>query len=178
MKSHKAMTTFELLIALTIASLITIAATPMLADVLMNSRMNKSVNDLFHSLHWARQNANITGTMTVVCGSSDGTHCTSRSAQNTGWLVFTNHDGAEPPHLDPGDHIIRSISMAEGVSVTANRDAFAMRPFGLRSTNGTITWCDRRGPDQARAIVVSFTGKPRIRSAQTGGAELRCPNTL
>ena len=178
MKSHKAMTTFELLIALTIASLIAMAATPMLADVLMNARMNNSVNELFHSLHWARQNANITGTMTVVCGSNDGIRCTSRSIRNSGWLVFTNHDNAEPPQLDPGDRIVRSISMAPGVSVRANRDAFAMRPFGLRSTNGTITWCDRRGPENARAIVVSLTGKPRIRSAQSGGTKLRCPDVF
>ena len=59
-------------------------------------------------------------------------------------------------------------------SITANRRLFEFRPFGRRSTNGTVTFCDRRGAEQARAVVVSFTGRPRVTRNGSGMAALIC----
>jgi type IV fimbrial biogenesis protein FimT len=60
--------------------------------------------------------------------------------------------------------------------MTGNRIRFSYRPFGRRSTNGTVTYCDDRGADAARAVIVSYTGRPRTASLAPGGKPLRCPD--
>ena len=46
--------------------------------------------------------------------------------------------------------------------ITSNRLAYSFRPYTQGVVNGTIMFCDARGPDHARAIIVSHTGRPRI----------------
>ena len=46
--------------------------------------------------------------------------------------------------------------------IRSNRSYFEFRPFLRRSTNGTISFCDARGPSSARRVIVSFTGRPRV----------------
>jgi type IV fimbrial biogenesis protein FimT len=58
--------------------------------------------------------------------------------------------------------------------ITANRRSFAFRPFEIRSTNGTLIFCDRRGPEFARAVIISYTGRPRTYPAAGLGKPFSC----
>ena len=62
-------------------------------------------------------------------------------------------------------------------TITANRASFQFRPFFWRSTNGTVTFCDERGVAAARAVIVSYTGRPRV-SDRGPGRALTCANPL
>jgi type IV fimbrial biogenesis protein FimT len=165
-------TLIELMLALSVLAIISIATIPGLSTLIYNVRMSSSVNELIHSLHGARQNARVTGFTTTVCSSRDGKQCQTDDQWEKGWLVFANSDADVPPQVDADELILDVRGPVHNMHISANRRAFIMRPFGLRSTNGTLTWCDRRGSDYARAVVVSFTGKPRIDSA----AASNCPN--
>ena len=63
----------------------------------------------------------------------------------------------------------------ESGTIIANRADFVFRAFEARSTNGTLTFCDRRGSDAARAIIVSYTGRPRVATVTAGKKPLKCP---
>jgi type IV fimbrial biogenesis protein FimT len=136
--------------------------------------MQNNVNELMHSLYTARQNANTTGISTALCGSSDGRQCSTTGEWTQGWLLFANNDDDEPPRIDAGEAVLTRSRLSPQLHLYANRDAFVMRPFGLRNTNGTLVWCDRRGATDARAVIVSFTGKPRSSSTAAGGQPLQC----
>ncbi len=176
MNRQTAITLIELMLALSVLAIISIATIPGLSTLIYNVRMSSSVNGLIHSLHNARQNARVTGIATAVCSSSDGKQCQTDNQWEKGWLVFANSDADEPPQVDADELILEVRGPIRNMHISANRHAFIMRPFGLRSTNGTFTWCDRRGSDYARAVVVSFTGKPRINSAAASNSPVDCPN--
>ncbi len=42
--------------------------------------------------------------------------------------------------------------------------------------NGTLVFCDRRGPMQARAIIINIAGRPRIATRDSDNRPLRCPS--
>jgi hypothetical protein len=58
-------------------------------------------------------------------------------------------------------------------TIVSNRPFYELRPAG-RSTNGTVVFCDRRGAAAARAVIVSFTGRPRVDTRDADGRPLRC----
>jgi len=176
MQHQSAMTLLELLLALAILSIVFVTAVPGLDTLLMNVRMQNNVNELMHSLYNGRQNANATGTSTALCGSNDGRQCSTTGDWTRGWLLFANADDDDPPRIDPGETVLAGNQLSAQLRLYANRDAFVMRPFGLRNTNGTLVWCDRRGAADARAVIVSFTGKPRSSSTTAGGLPLTCPD--
>jgi hypothetical protein len=41
--------------------------------------------------------------------------------------------------------------------------------------NGTVTFCDTRGPAAARAVIISYTGRPRVSDRGPGRRPLVCP---
>ena len=49
-----------------------------------------------------------------------------------------------------------------GILIVANRRGFTLRSTELRATNGTLIICDARERAEARAIVVSYNGRPRV----------------
>jgi len=58
-------------------------------------------------------------------------------------------------------------------TVTSNRPYYEFRPR-RRSTNGTTVFCDRRGSAAAKAVIVSYTGRPRVDRVDADGRPLRC----
>jgi type IV fimbrial biogenesis protein FimT len=174
MKNQHATTLIELLIALSMLAMLTIAAVPGLTSLIQKIRMDNDVNGLIHSFHRARQNALVSGIPTPVCCSSSGNQCDIGCDWADGWLVFANADGDEPPVIDPGESVLESGRLSANLRIQANRQAYIMRPFGLRSTNGTLTFCDARGTSHARAVIVSYTGKPRVSNTSASGKPLVC----
>ena len=72
-----------------------------------------------------------------------------------------NIDADTPPRVDPGERVLDVGGPFASGTITANRQVFRFRPFETRSTNGTLTFCDRRGVERSRSVVVSYTGRPR-----------------
>ena len=176
MERTAGITLIELMITLAVLAIISIAAVPGFSSVIHNIRMSNNVNELVHSLHRAKQNARVTGIATAVCISADGQQCQTNGGWENGWLVFANTDADDPPHVDPNERILGVRGPVPNMRIFGNRRAFIMRPFGHRATNGTLIWCSRFGAGYARAIVVSYTGKPRISSTDSRGREYVCPD--
>jgi len=173
---HSATTLLELLAALAILSILSFVAIPGLSAWLGNLKMTSNVKQLIHSFHMARQNALTTGIATIVCSTSNGYQCQGASDWSDGWLVFANNDKDEPPHVDNGEKILETTRPAGNPLIFSNRRAYVLRPFGLRSTNGTITFCNRQTAAPQKAVIVSYTGKPRSSDIASGAATPDCLN--
>ncbi len=58
--------------------------------------------------------------------------------------------------------------------VTANRYSFAFRTTVLRTTNGTLIFCDKARLASPVALIVSYTGRPRVSRIDRSGKPYKC----
>jgi type IV fimbrial biogenesis protein FimT len=175
----------ELLTAITIGGVLLGIAVPNFSGVVQDVRRVAVVNELLADLQLARGEALKRAQTVIVCPSLDGTACVQHSigAQwdwSAGWLTLVNLEGSMTvPVVNAGDLVLRfTPNDHTGVRVKANQRGMAYRPFNTAlSTPGTLTICDARSAadaTQARAIVVSATGRPRVSRKSPSGATLDC----
>ena len=90
-------------------------------------------------------------------------------------MLFVNTDGRRPPRRAANEPLLLAHQPALTGTIRANRQLFEFRPFGRRSVNGTVTFCDERGAASAKAVIVSYTGRPRVSKRGPGRRRLTCP---
>ncbi len=175
MNRCRGVTLLELLIVLMVAGVLAAAAVPGLGAFILNARRTADVNGFVTAVQLARSEAFKRGRTVVLCKTADGTHCGGSDVDfDQGWMVFVNDGSESPPRRDADEPQLYAYRPEMAGSITANRRLFEFRPFGRRSTNGTVTFCDRRGAGQARAVIVSFTGRPRVTRSGPGLRPLTC----
>jgi type IV fimbrial biogenesis protein FimT len=168
------MTLMELLVILALIVVLATLGGPALGKLAMDARMTAQVNRFVHGIHLARQEAHKRVQYVALCKSPDGQTCAHHRSWGEGWIVFVNRDRDDPPRVDAGEPVLLvNPAFADG-TVAGNRQAFVFRPFRRRSTNGTLVFCDRRGPDSARAVIVSYTGRPRVSTRTASNKFLKC----
>jgi type IV fimbrial biogenesis protein FimT len=164
----------DLLATLTVVAILLTVGIPWIGDLLLNAHMTTHVNQLIRDVHLAKQAAHRRMRTVAICKSSDGRQCRRGGRWKSGWLVFVNTDRDNPPVVDAGERILSTHPGDAASRIGANRNHFIFRPFETRSTNGTVTFCDRRGPARARAVIVSYTGRPRVSTTGPRGRALVC----
>ena len=163
MKSrNQAFTLYELLLTLLLAGIILSIAMPSFSANLARQRQRVEINALFHAIHQARKESIMRRKVVSLCPSTNGKNCVAGKNWSTGWILFENKDRDSPPRVDPGEPVLVSHRVSEHVRITANRGAFTLRATFLRATNGTLVFCDENGRIDPRALVVSYTGRPRV----------------
>lgn len=174
-RRHQGVTLIELIIALSIVAILTSISAPSLVNWQRNSERSAAITNFWHAIFLARSEAIKRNSVVVLCKSSDGQQC-SNSASNwaNGWLVFENIDHDEPAQVDAGEPVLHVYNDAKGMSIRSNRPAFSFRPFAQGSVNGTIVFCDARGDQSARAIIISHTGRPRESAKDASNHALHC----
>lgn len=170
------LTLIELLLTLMLLAVLAVTAVPAFANLMLNQRMTSQVNHLIHGIHLAKRSAYQFMADVTLCKSPDGLQCAPAAPWQSGWIVFVNDDRDRPPRVDPGERVLETGGAFESGTINANRIDFVFRPFETRSTNGTLIFCDRRGAEQARAVVVSYSGRPRVARRGPGDTPLACPS--
>ena len=169
------LTLIELLLTLTVVAIIALAGVPVFRDMQLNQRMTARINGFVHTVFMAKQTAHTRLSEIVICKSPSGRACNHRANWSDGWLLFDNADRDNPPTIDEGEAILATWPGFPYGNIRANRRAFIFRPFEIRSTNGTLVFCDSRGPAFAKAVIISYTGRPRIALTRADGSPLKCP---
>src|SRR5215831_4963204 len=134
------------------------------------------INDFVHAVHFARSEAIKRNSTVSICRSSDGSTCANSAADwNSGWIVFENLDGDQPADTDPGEPILLRHDRIRTGSFTSNRVSFSFRAFSQGDVNGTLVFCPSKGSAKdARAIIISHTGRPRTSDRDAEGKALKC----
>lgn len=169
------MTLIELLLTVALVAMLMSLAVPGFANLLLDARMTDQVNALVHGIHLGKQSARIRLSDIALCKSLDGQNCAHDRAWHDGWILFENRDRDHPPSVGPDEPVLAAGAPYADGTITANRLHFVFRPFVIRSTNGTLTFCDRRGDAAARALIISPTGRPRTAGTGPGNRKLSCP---
>ena len=165
---------YELIVTtLVIATLVSLGV-PSFSTILARQRQRVEVDALFHAIHLARKESIMRRRVVSLCPSEDGASCKPGKDWSNGWIMFENSDRDSPPRVDAGEALLQHHQVRANVRIRANRKGFTLRSVFLRATNGTFIVCDRGGRIPARALVVSYTGRPRVASHTTSGEPYSC----
>lgn len=176
MRNALGVTLIEMLTTLTVMGVLGALAAPGFNTLLRDSARTAAVNDFFHALFLARSESIKRGEIVSLCRSQDRETCAHRGIEWTaGWLVFVNSDRDELPERDPGEAVLAVYDGWPNGRITSNRLAYSFRPHIQGVVNGTIVFCDARGSEHARAIIISHTGRPRVARRDSSGRALECP---
>lgn len=171
---HYGFSLYELLVTISVAAVVLALGIPSFADVLAKQRQRAEVNALFHAVHLAKKESVVRNRVVSVCASRDLEQCDSTTDWSGGWLIFDNLDRDEPPAVDPGEAILHRHTVDSRVQLRSNRRGYTFRSTQKRATNGTIVACDRNGLISPRALVISYTGRPRITGENRYGSPYNC----
>lgn len=168
------MSLWELLVTLALAVALAALAIPGLTALTLDNRRVADINAFVTAVQLARSEAAKRGQPVLLCKTADTARCGGPGVSwHSGWMVFVNEDDAEPPRRSAGEPLLFVYRPGSEGPISGNRTTFRFRAFLWRSTNGTITFCDRRGSPSARAVIVSYTGRPRV-SDRGPGRPLAC----
>lgn len=175
MARNAGFTLWELMLAIAIAATLLGLAVPALGEFLLDARRTADVNAFVLAVQVARSEAAKRGRPVVVCQTVDRRACAGPELRyDAGWMVFVNEDGASPLARSADEPLLLAYVPEMTGTIAANRAAFEFRPGMRRSVNGTVTFCDRRGAAAARAVIVSYTGRPRVDTVAPDGSPLAC----
>jgi type IV fimbrial biogenesis protein FimT len=167
-------TLYELLLTLALVSILVSLSVPAFSKMLARSRQVTELNGLFHAIHLARKESIRRRQVMTVCASSDGQSCLADQDWSSGWILFNNADRDSPPQVDPAESVMLSHRVDESIRIVANRRAFTLRATYRRATNGTVVVCDRQERVPPRALVISYTGRPRVAAERPDGTPYSC----
>ncbi len=172
-RSH-GFTLYELLITVILIALISSLAIPSFAGSIARQRQRVEIDALFHAIHLARKESIMRRKVVSLCPSRDGQQCSASRDWSDGWLMFENKDRDSPPRIDANEPILLNHRVSDQVRISANRKGFTLRATFRRATNGTFVFCDPANRINPRALVISYTGRPRVARHTTKGELYSC----
>ena len=148
---------------------------PSFRTAILNNSRTAQVNEFVGVLSLARSEAAKRGFRVTVCRRLNDTTCATdtTSIWENGWIVFIdqNRDNI----IDAGEEVLKIYSpIPNDFTLRGNvfSKSIAYLPNGVGSEAGTFRLCDSRGVDQARFVVISMTGRVRVREKESGDT---CP---
>ena len=165
---------YELVGTIAVVAVVLSLGIPSFGHLVAEHRQRVAVDALFHAIYLARKESIVRRREVTLCPSADGEQCLSGSDWSAGYILFANVDRDSPARRDPGEPLIRRWITSSHNLIVANRLSFSFRSTALRATNGTFILCDKSRRAAARALIVSYTGRPRVRRFEDQGSPRQC----
>ena len=172
--SRRGYSLYELVMTLAVFAITLTLGIPSFGAIVANHRLRVEVDQLFHAIHHARKESVVRRRVVTICPTVDGEQC--GEDWSAGWMMFVNIDRDWPARRETNEPVIKWLPVAAENRIVANRRSFSLRSVDLRATNGTLIFCDRAGRARPRALVVSYTGRPRVAYEDRRGRPYSCPD--
>lgn len=169
-------TLIEMLVTVAIVAILAAVAVPSYDGLMNNNKQKSALNSFLGELHYARSEAVKRSRQIMLCPSSDASSCSSSASWTNGWIIFIDDDRDDV--RDNDEELLRIASTLDsGLAFATTPDIanhIRYRPNGLAMETGTLTLCDPRGSDLAKAIIINATGRPQISEHNQIGGALTC----
>ncbi len=168
---------FDLIVTSAVAGVLSLGAVGM-NSLVQDTRMTAMTNQLVGDLSLTRSEAIKRGFPISLCTSTTGSECQGSNDWSVGWIMFSDLNGNGK--LESGESVlhvqqvtaIKSLHFGAWGPGTGRWVTYGVD--GTTKQNGTFTFCDGRGADKAKAVILLGTGRPRVTSASSGGDALSC----
>jgi len=185
----------ELMVVMAIVTIMATIAVPSFMTMSRDSRLAVKHNDFLGTLNLARNEAVTRGRSVTICKWGVNDDCNGQEWED-GWIVFVdiNRNGivdssvdTDGDGVDDSSEIIRvypplsNNNTLRGINTAANRIVFTSQ--GMLPAIGKLTFCDSRGANHARGLILSRSGQARIArdsdnngTRDDNGVDLVCPS--
>lgn len=175
--SCRGVTLIELLVAMSVLSILLAVGVPSFSQFTVNTRLNSYANTMFSHMALARSEAVKRNMRVAICKSSDGSTCASSDDWSQGWIVFVDLDNNAS--IDSGEQVITTMpALPTGFSFSGNgnvSDYISYDAQGVPKLTsggfqaGTIILCPvvPAVAGNGRSIILSGSGRSRITKITT-----------
>ncbi|WP_223787581.1 GspH/FimT family pseudopilin [Marinicella meishanensis] len=157
-------TLIELIIALSMLAILSAYAIPNYRTFQLNQSMTHEINRLVATINHARNQSIIAQQSVVLCATASELGCDGNSQWHAGWMAFVDHN--QNRVFDGSD---RLLLQEHGMADSLRAQASVYRPYirfdrtGFApGANQTIRFCDQRGAEYGKAVIISNVGRPRL----------------
>lgn len=159
-KANRGFTLLELMVSLTIVSILAGIAIPNFNDFIVQMRVDNEIYHLHRMLLIARNAAINNGQKTILCPLDNGSQCTSQWQNELS--VFTDFNNNKL--LDANETVIikrPAITKDDVLIYGKGRNKVTFKPTGQLSglANGTFRYCPKDYENHSRGIIVARSGR-------------------
>lgn len=169
-------TLLELVYGISLAAVLMGLGTPALIEFTKSNRMLAHYQLLATHIREARSTAVYEQRRIVMCPSSDKAVCLRAGEWHKGWIVF--RDLNRNRYREPDEPILRVGPGVKGdltLTTPVSRRRIRFMPSGFApGSNTTFVFCDSRGAKNAKALVLSNTGRLRDAVKNSRGRPFQC----
>ncbi len=170
-RTARGFTLYELLVTILLLAMLATLGAPLFEKSYAKAQQTTEINALFHAFHLARKESILHHKVVSLCPSDDGARCVPGRDWSNGWVLYRDDLVAT---IGARQAVILSHQGNGNFSVSSNRRSYTLRGTVRRATNGTFIICDRLGRIPPKALIVSYTGRPRVASARPDGRPYTC----
>lgn len=137
-------TLVELLMAIVVVTILTVAAVPPMQDMIRSARLSTTADQLFADIQTARREAIARNSRVLICGvsSTGGASCGNTTSWNNGWLICYDDDADGTCDSSSGSNpnpIRTHGAVITGVTLTGPATAMRFNADGTQGGVGAAT---------------------------------------
>ncbi len=176
-RNNHGFTFIELLITLTVASILGASVLPSFSALIAQERSTVLTNNLAGALAYARSEAVTKNTEVLTCQSNNSHECHRSGNWQNGWIIFV--DDNKNRQRDPEEPLLRVYSAAENgtqaiFNGAANIDHYMRyKPSGRAYPNGSFLICNPN-IGVGKALIMTQSGRLRLSKTQRDGSAVTC----
>lgn len=159
-KTIKAFTLLELMVSLSVVSILAAIAIPNLTPFLVKMRVDNEISELHRMLLITRNTAINNGQKTILCPLDSSSKCTTQWQNSLSVFIDFNNN----KQLDVNETVIKTkaaITSGDLLVYAKGRNKITFKPTGHLSglANGTFRYCPKDYNNFSRGIVVARSGR-------------------
>lgn len=165
-------TLIELIVTVSVATILLAIAVPNFRVFVQNSRISTQTNDLISDISLARSEAIKSGAVSSLCTSTNGISCDGGGNWSTGHLIWTDTNNNNILEANEIRRFREQPSGGNSLFASAAIDPLSFTNRGMPS-GGSLTFsvCDNRGNTSGRDVIINPVGQTRA----SGPPATLCP---